>query len=330
MKLKILSGNDVRQVLTMAEAIAAVKKAYIQISEGKAIMPPRTSIFIKKREGRTLFMPAYLTTSGAFGAKIASIFPGNHEKNLPNIHAMMIIIDEETGCPVLVMDGIYLTALRTGAASGLATDLMARTEARVVSIIGAGTQARTQLEAVCTVRSIEKVWVYDSVSERAAAYVKKMKAYGRPLPHDIFVAESPSQAIRESDIICTTTTSYKPVFNDSDLKVGVHINGIGSYTPEMQEIPSETVVRSKIIVDSRSACLTEAGDLIIPLKESLITKDHIHGEIGEIAAGEVTGRESEDEVTIFKSVGLAVQDVAVAELIRHKAEKLGLGIDVEI
>lgn len=330
MKLKILSGSDVRQVITIRQAIAAVKEAYIQLSTGKAEIPLRTSVPVQHREGMTLFMPAYLANSDALGAKIVSIFPKNIKRNLPTIHSLVVIVDVVTGQPVAIMDGTYLTALRTGAASGVATELLARTEACVAAVIGAGAQARTQLEAVCTVRAIKKAWVYDCVPEAAAAYIREMKARGNHIHADIFMAKSPAQAVCEADIICTATTSSRPVFNDRDLKPGVHINGIGSYTPEMQEIPSQTVVRSKVVVDSLSACLAEAGDLILPLKEGLITEAHVHGEIGKIAAGQISGRESEDEITFFKSVGLAVQDISVAELIRHRAEELGLGIEVEI
>jgi ornithine cyclodeaminase len=228
------------------------------------------------------------------------------------------------------MDGTYLTALRTGAASGVATELLSRDEAGVVAIIGAGVQARTQLEAVCTVRDVEKVWVYDCVAETAAVFIEEMKTKGDPIPSEIMLAESPAQAVSDADIICTATTSSKPVFNDDSLKPGVHLNGVGSYTPEMQEIPSPTVVRSKVVVDSRSACLSEAGDIIIPLKQGLITEAHIQGEIGEVAAGKIPGRQSDEDLTCFKSVGLAVQDVAVAELIQRRAKELDLGTDIEI
>jgi ornithine cyclodeaminase/alanine dehydrogenase-like protein (mu-crystallin family) len=264
------------------------------------------------------------------GAKIVSVFPRNAKANMPIIHALVVLVNPDTGQPAAVMDGTYMTALRTGAASGVATELMARTKASVAAIIGAGIQGRTQLEAVCTVRAIKKVWVYDCVPETASAYAEEMREYGSPIPADITVAESPAQAVREADIICTATTSAQPVFEDGDLKPGVHINGVGSYTPEMQEIPSQTVVRSKVVVDSRQASLAEAGDLIIPLKEGLINDKQIHGEIGEVAAGKIPAREFDDEVTFFKSVGLAVQDVAVSELIRRQAEELSLGKEVEI
>jgi ornithine cyclodeaminase len=227
------------------------------------------------------------------------------------------------------MDGTYLTALRTGAASGVATDLLARPDARVAAIFGAGAQARTQLEAICTVRSIEQVWVYDIDVAAARAYAAQMARRGAPIPADIAVADSPAQAVRGADVICTATTSSTPVFADADLKPGVHVNGVGSYTPAMQEIPAETVTRARVVVDSRQACLAEAGDLIIPLRQGLITESDIHSEIGEVAAGRIAGREA-SEVTFFKSVGNAVQDVAVAELILRRATELDLGVEVDL
>ncbi|NQT80463.1 MAG: hypothetical protein HQ555_08760 [Candidatus Aminicenantes bacterium] len=330
MRLKILSRNDVAQAVNMAEAIKTVKKAFIQLSSGKADVPLRTQIQVKKQSGATLFMPAYLAESEAMGAKIVSIFPNNQSKKLPTIHAVVIVVETETGRPLSIMDGTYLTALRTGAASGVATDFLSRQDSRVAAIFGAGTQSRTQLEAICTVRRIEEVWVYDVELKTARAYVKEMKTRGKPIPEDIFIAKTPKQAVSEADIICAATTSSKPVFNDADLKPGVHINGVGSYTPEMQEIPARTVVRSKVVVDSREASLAEAGDLIFSIEGGLISEKHIYGEIGEVAAGKIPGRESEGESTFFKSVGLAVQDVAVAELVLRRAKSLDLGINVNM
>lgn len=330
MKLKILTRDEVAQAVSMAEAIETVKKAFIQLSTGKAEVPLRIQIPVEKQKGTTLFMPAYLTDSEAMGAKIVSVFPGNQDKGLPTIHAVVIVVDAKTGQPLAVMDGTYLTALRTGAASGVATDLLSRKNARVAAIFGAGTQARTQLEAICTVRKIKKVWVYDVKPKIARDYVEEMKTRGKPIPSDVSEARTPDQAVRDADIICTATTSFRPVFYDAELKTGVHINGIGSYTPDMQEIPARTVVRSKVVVDSRQASLAEAGDLIISIEGGLISEKHIHGEIGEVAAGKVPGRESEGETTFFKSVGLAVQDVAVAELVLRRAKEMGLGLDVDI
>ncbi len=330
MKLKVLSRSDVAQAVSMAEAINAVKKGFIQLSTEQAQVPLRTQIPVSKRNGVTLFMPAYLMKSETIGAKIVSVFPNNRRRGLPTIHALVIVVDAKTGRPLAAMDGTYLTALRTGAASGLATDFLARKESRVAAIFGAGTQSRTQLEAVCTVRDIERAWVYDVRIRSARAFAREMKERGSPIPADIRVAQTSKQALHEADVVCTATTSFRPVFADSSLKLGVHINGVGSYTPEMQEIPARTVVRSKVVVDSKEACLAEAGDLIISIDGGLITNKNIHGEIGEVAARKIPGRESEEETTFFKSVGLAVQDVAVAELVLKRAAELGLGLDVEI
>jgi alanine dehydrogenase len=240
------------------------------------------------------------------------------------------VVDAVTGRPVALMDGTYLTALRTGAASGVATELLARPDARVAAVFGAGAQARTQLEAVCTVRPIDRVRVYDTSREAATAYAEEMRTHGQPIPPDIAVAASAAEAVRDADVICTATTATTPVFSDADLKPGVHVNAIGAYTPEMQEIPAETVARATIVVDSRSASLAEAGDLIIPLRSGLISEDSIRGEIGQVAAGQIPGRLSPDEVTFFKSVGVAVQDVAVADLVLQRAVSLGLGMEVEL
>ena len=330
MKLKIFSAKDIRQAVSMAQAIEAVKKAYIQYSSGKAVLPLRIAISPEKKSDIALFMPAYLTDSKSFGVKIVSVFPENREKNIATINALVIILDAETGQAEAIMDGTYLTALRTGAGSGGATDLLARKDAQVAAIFGAGIQAHTQLEAICTVRSIRKVRVYDVVRSRAEAFAEEMKAHGKPIPPDISVAGSPSETIRDADIICAATTSATPVFNDSDLKLGVHLNAIGSFRPEVQEIPAETVIRAKVFVDSLSMSLEETGDLIIPIKQGLMKESHIHGEIGQVAAGKLSGRESEKEVTLFKSVGLAVQDVATASLVLSQAKRLGLGVEMEI
>jgi len=328
MKLRILSKQDVQQAVPMREAIEIVKGAFAQLSAGKAVVPLRTQLSVEEHEGVTLFMPAYLSESDDLGVKIVSVFPRNLDMGLPTIFALVVVVEASTGRPVAVMDGTYLTALRTGAASGAATDLLARKDARVAAIFGAGAQGRTQLLAVCEVRDIERAWVYDISSQAAERYAQEMRGKGR-IPDDLRVASSPAEAVHEADVICTATTSKTPVFADADLKPGVHINAIGSFTPEMQEIPEGTVARARIVVGSREACLAEAGDLIIPVQKGLITEDDIT-ELGEIVAGIRPGRESAEEVTLFKSVGNAVQDVSVARAVLTQAERLGLGIEVEL
>lgn len=330
MRIKLLSRKDVQQTVTMSQAIESVRQAFISLSRGEAVMPLRNQVLVKEQEGTTLFMPAYLPSIESLGTKIVSVFPNNIEHDLPTIHALVISCDAKTGQPTVVMDGTYLTALRTGAASGVATDLLARKEVKTAAIIGAGIQGRTQLEALCCVRDIQKVWVYDKKIRVAEAYAAEMQNRGRPFPSDIVVAHSPSEAVSEAEVICCATTSTVPVFEDADLKSGTHINGVGSYTPHMQEIPEQTLLRSKVVVDSLSASLEEAGDLIIPLKKGLISKSHIHGEIGQVASGQILGRESDQEITFFKSVGVAVQDVAVAEMVFRQAKSLRQGTDFDL
>jgi len=329
MKLRLLPARDIREALDMPQAIEAVRKAFIQLSQGKAVLPLRTPLSVEKHEGTILFMPAYLPDSGSLGAKIVSVFPRNPDSGLPTIHAVVILCEAETGRPAAVMDGTYLTALRTGAASGVATDCLARPEAASAAVIGAGIQGRTQLEAVCWVRKIRTAWVYDTRKEAAVLFARELRATGGPFPDDIRVAESSREAVADADIVCTATTSKVPVFRDACLKEGAHVNGIGSFTPDMQEIPEETVSRARVFVDSKAACLEEAGDLILPLKKGMITEAHIQGEIGEVASGNLPGRVSDQEITFFKSVGLAVQDMAVAGEILRNAASRGLGMEVE-
>jgi alanine dehydrogenase len=329
MKLRVLSKQDVQQAVPMREAIEIVKGAFAQLSAGKAVVPLRTQLPVERHDGVTLFMPAYLSESDDLGVKIVSVFPGNLEMGLPTIFALVIVVEASTGRPVAVMDGTYLTALRTGAASGAATDLLAIKDARVAAVFGAGAQGRTQLLAVCEVRDIERAWVYDINSQAAERYAQEMAGRGR-VPDDLRVASSAAEAAREADVICTATTSKTPVFADGDLKPGVHINAVGSFTPEMQEVPEQTVARARLVVGSREACLAETGDLIIPIRKGLITEDDIYAELGEIAAGIKPGRESAEEITFFKSVGNAVQDVSVACAVLARTETLGLGIEVEL
>ncbi len=232
-----------------------------------------------------------------------------------------------TGAPAAVMDGTYLTALRTGAASGAATDLLARQDARRAAIFGAGVQGRTQLEAICVVRPIREAWVYDVSPERAVAFAIEM-SHRLSLP--VEAASTPAEAVSKADIICTATTSTSPVFDDADVRPGTHINAVGAYTPEMQEIPAETVLRARVVIDHRESSMAEAGDLLIPMRQGRMAEDHIHAELGEIAAGLKPGRASAEEITLFKSVGVAVQDAAAAGAVLAAAQEMGLGTEVAL
>jgi len=329
MQIRILTKEDVRLALPMREAIEAMKEAYRQLSAGMASVPLRTRIEVTDREGVALFMPALLHTTGDLAIKIVSVFPQNIQRELPTIHAVVVAIDPDTGRPLALIEGGSLTAIRTGAASGAATDLLARSGARGVAIFGSGVQARTQLEAVCSVRDIEEACVYSIDTEGARAFAEEMAGVG-PIPHQINVAGNPIEALAMADVICTATTSPTPVFSGRDLRAGTHINAVGAYTQEMQELDEHAVAQAYVVVDSREAVLAEAGDLMIPIQKGLIREDHIRAELGEIVSGDAQGRSTEDQITLFKSVGVAVQDAAAAGLALRRAEELGLGQVVEL
>ncbi|RME88966.1 MAG: ornithine cyclodeaminase family protein [Anaerolineae bacterium] len=303
-----------------------MKRAYAALSDGRAEVPLRARLSIPPHEAVSLFMPAYVQSEDgeALAVKAVSVFPHNPERGEPLIYAAVLVLQPDSGRPLALLEGGSLTAIRTGAGSGAAIDLLARAESRVVAIFGAGTQGRTQLEAACTVRRIETAWVYDPNRERAQAFVAEMAGRG-PVPRDLRIAESPSQALTEADIICTATTSSTPVFDDADLKPGAHISAIGAYTPEMQEIPAATVTRARVVVDSRQAVLAEAGDLIQPMQQGLFDESHIYAELGEIVLGRKAGRQSPEEITLFKSVGVAVQDAFAAQVALRNADTMGIG-----
>lgn len=327
MRIRILSHRDVRAALPMREAVEAMKRAFAQLSTGQAEVPLRLPLPVPRHNGLTLFMPAYLAGDDRMAVKIVSVFNDNPARGLPLIHALVVVIDAETGAPVAVMEGASLTALRTGAASGAATDLLARPDAAVAAVFGAGVQGRTQLEAVCAVRPIREAWVYDVDPQRAQAYAQEM---GRALGIPVRVAARATEAARHADVLCTATTSTTPVFDDADIRPGTHINAVGAYTPQMREVPTETVRRSRVVIDHRPASLAEAGDLLIPLREGQMTEEQIWAELGEIAAGLKPGRLSPQEVTLFKSVGVAVQDVAAAAAILEAACRQNLGVEVAL
>jgi ornithine cyclodeaminase/alanine dehydrogenase-like protein (mu-crystallin family) len=325
----ILNASEVRQALPMGECIEAMKGAYAALSAGNAEMPLRMRLPVNANSGLSIFMPAFVDDAAgqALAVKIVSLFDNNPSKGLPFIHAGVVVLNPETGAVDALLEGGSLTAIRTGAGAGAATDVLARKDARTVAIFGAGVQARTQLIAACEVRGIEKVWVYDSDPAQVEKFIAEMAGQGR-IPQHLRSAHNSTEAVLDADIISTATTSKAPVFIDSDLKLGVHINGVGSYTLDMQEIPSETVARARVTVDSRSAAQVESGDIANPLKKNLISESQI-AEIGEVILGQQPGRNSPNQITLFKSVGVAVQDAMAAQLAVSNARKLGLGMQVE-
>ena len=325
--LRILSGNQVRQSLSMRGAIDAMRSAFGQLSAGEAVVPLRAAV--GSGADVTLVMPALLKRSGDLAIKIVSVYPENPRRNLPLIQGVVIALDAETGTPTAVIDGAALTALRTGAGSGLATELLARNGTHVVALFGAGIQARTQLEAVCTARTVAFVRVFDKIPEAARRLAREMAGKG-PIPQDVRVAASPAEAIAEATIVATATTSAEPVFDGRDLRPGMHVNGVGSWQPTTREFDETTIRRSKLFVDQREAAWEEAGELIMARDAAVITESHVHAELGELVNNTRTGRESEEEITLFKSVGVGVQDAAVATAIFQAAQEKGIGTVVEL
>ena len=305
---RLLSADEVKRALPMKQAIEKMKEAFMLMSGDQAIVPPRTHLEIPEHNGTVLMMPVYLPSSHRIGLKFLSLFEENPQHGLPTIQAVVIVMDATNGRPLALMDGASLTALRTGAGTGAATDVLARQDAQVAAIFGAGTQGCTQLEAICAVRPITQAYIFDPQAQRAEEFAREMSEH---LSLTINVAES-FDVLRQADIICTATTAPTPVFSDGDLKPGVHINAIGSYKPHIREIPGDTVLRAKVVVDHRASCLSEAGDLLIPMGEGLIDEEHIYAEIGELVRGDKAGRTSDSEVTLYKSVGNAIQDLVAA------------------
>ncbi len=322
----ILNRNEVAEVLNMKDSIAMVEAAFAELANGSADMPMRSNI--KPPGGISLYMPAYLKEMKALACKVVTVYKDNPVKyNLPTTIGKVLLQDPGSGDVICIMDGGYLTAMRTGAASGVATKFLARDEkGMTVSIFGTGVQAQMQLWAVCEVRDIKKAWAYDINPEAAQNFAKLMN---EKLGIEIVIAENPDDLL-QADILCAATSSPTPIFDGAKVRAGTHINGIGSHTPNARELDTEIIKRSKFIGDSREACFNEAGDIIIPLEAGEIEETHFYAEIGEVVTGKMKGRESDDEITIFKSNGLAVQDAATAKLVYDKAKEMLIGTEVEI
>ena len=324
----LLSKSQVSSLLSMAESIEAVEGAFRELALGTATMPTRLSLSIPEKQGWLGVMPAYLAQAESLITKIVTVYQNNATRHeIPNVLAAVILNDVETGRIEAIMEGSQITAMRTGAVSGVATKYLARNDAYRLGIFGAGVQARRQLEAVRGVREIRSVSVYDTRKEMTRDFVAEATAQADV---KVSVAKTPDELVRDSDIIVTATTSATPVFNGRKIGPGTHINAIGAFTPSTREVDSETVATSKIVVDSLDAALAEAGDIIIPLKEGVIQRENVWAELGEIVTGKKAGRTSQEEKTLFKSVGLGIQDAAVASVVFKKACSLGVGTRLDL
>lgn len=323
----LLSREDIKKVFTIKDAIEADKKAFQYVVEGKCEIPLRTNIQAPKYDGCFLFMPAYLEEMDTASLKIINIFPHNIDNGIPSSPAQVLLIDGKTGLVTAVLDGTYVTQLRTGAASGAAFDVLAKKDCRIGALIGTGGQAPTQLEAMLAARTLQEVRVYDMNPERTKAFAETMQEELKDYGARIVPAASSDEAIDDADLIITVTPSSKPVFDGTKVKAGATISCVGAYQHHMQEMDPAILPRaSKIYFDSREAVLSESGDIRIPLEEGIITEKDFTGDLGDVLLGKVVGRENDDEIIVFETVGVAAQDLVAAKEIYEKAVKAGVGI----
>lgn len=323
----VLSEKEVQSLAKVEELIPILERAHIQYSTGKAVMPVRLVVPLPQIEGRITSMPGYLNEDKALGMKVVTFFPNNLKQNLPQILATVMLFSAETGKMIAAMDGNYITAIRTACVSAMATKALANPETRVLGVLGAGVQARAHIRALAQIREISEIKVYDIFAASARQLQETLQ---REMSVKINVVQSPREAVLGADLLVTVTTAKEPIVKADWLKPGMHINAVGSHRPDLREIDGATLAAAKIVVDSREAIMAECGDILLAIQEKAITANSVHAEIGEVLAGKKPGRTSSDEITLYKAVGIAIQDVATAHLVYRKALERKVGTNIEV
>ena len=322
----LLDRQTIQGLLDMDRMIEILEQAFGELGSGSAVMPQRTAVPDPDVNGWYAFMPAQLKSMGALGVKSVTVYKDNPSTHsLPATLATIVLMDDKTGRTIAVMDGGYITAMRTGAVTGLATKYLARTDATVAGVMGAGVQARTQLWGMASGADLERALVFSlDAPDAQRAFAEDASALiGIPVE----TAASGEELVRSVDILSLATTATTPIINGDWIQPGLHINGIGSHAVGVRELDTKTVVNSKIICDQVDACLAEAGDIQIPIEEGALDPADIYGEIGELITGAKAGRESDQEVTLFKSVGLSIQDISAAHYVYQQAIEAGVGTE---
>jgi ornithine cyclodeaminase len=323
----LLSEDDIRRLLSMDDLIDAMQAALIEYSRRRVEQPLRTVLDVKgstPADGHAFFgvMPAHIPKSGALGTKLVTVFSGNAAIGLPSHLATIILLDETTGALMCVMDGRYITEARTAAVSAVSARLLARDDASVMAILGSGVQARSHLAAMTRVRTIADVRVWSPSAARRRAFVDEMQ----PTTSARLVSvDSAEEAVRGAALVVLATAAREPVVRSEWIADGTHVAAVGACRPDQREMDPALVARARTFVDSRTGALAEAGDIVLAIREGRIDAAHIAGELGELAAGGVAGRTNAREVTLFKSLGMAVEDVAAAHLAYVRAAERGLG-----
>lgn len=327
MDVLVVGADDVWDLLPMAECIAAMERALAALSAGQAVMPLRSIMWLPGRVGALGTMPAFLPDAGVLGLKVISVFPGNHGTPFDAHQGAVMLFEAAHGRPVALVDATAITAIRTAATSAVATRLLAREDAGDLALLGSGTQARTHLEAMRAVRRLRRVRVWSRTPEHADRFAA---AEGQRWGLAIEAVRSAREAVAGADLICTVTSARDPVLLGEWIAPGAHINAVGSSVPFARELDTAAVVRARLYVDRRESALHEAGDFLIPRQEGAVTDDHIRGELGEVLLGRAAGRSAPEEVTLFKSLGLAVEDLAAAHHVYRQALTAGRGARVEL
>jgi alanine dehydrogenase len=327
MKILILDQASVRRFLPMAECITIMEEALSSLARGDALLPLRLGLLLPGGKGVFAVMPAHLSSPPAVGVKVITVFPGNHGTTLDSHQGAVLLFETEQGRLLAVLDASSITAIRTAAVSGLATRALARTDANRLALLGTGVQAATHLDAIAAVRPLRQVRVWSRDPAHAAAFVAAARSRHAL---DIAAAATAREAVEGADIVCTVTSSREPVLEGAWLAAGTHVNAVGASVRTARELDSAAVARARVFVDRRESAAHEAGDLLVPLAEGAIGADHIQGELGEVLIGRVPGRRGPDEVTLFKSLGLAVEDVAAAHFIYTRAREADAGTWVEL
>jgi ornithine cyclodeaminase/alanine dehydrogenase-like protein (mu-crystallin family) len=328
MKVLLLSHNTVKKLLPMGECIPLMAEALISFAKGKSHQPVRMIFRPPDASGLMSLMPSYRSdVYPVFGLKAICVFPGNPAKAKDAHQGAVALFSSETGELMAIENASAITAIRTAAVSAVATDLLARRDAGVLAIIGSGVQGRAHLEAISHVRNLTGVRVADKMIERTQKFVEEM---GPRYSFPIQAMNSVEAALKEAEIVVTVTNSSEPVIQRGWIADGTHINAIGACVPSAREIDSRTIAASKLFVDKRESILQESGDYLFPRKEGVIGPDHIQAEIGEVLISAKPGRKSNGEITLFKSLGLAVEDLAAAEYVYRKAKEKNLGSWIEL
>lgn len=323
----VLSQADVRRLLPMDVCIDLMADALATLGRGEAVNPLRTGVRLPDGLGILGMMPGYMAAPHALGLKVVAVFPGNHGTEYDSHQGVVVLFETEHGVPQAILDASEITAIRTAAATGVATRLLARQDARVLAMLGSGVQARSHLEAMRVVRDIQRVRVYSPTPEHRDRFAKEESArHGIPVES----AGSAREAVDGADIICTTTSSRDPVLEGDWIPPGCHVNAVGSSVRVARELDTNAVARSRLFVDRKESTVNESGDFLFAKEEGAITDDHIVGEIGEILLGTVPGRQSPEEITLFKSLGLAVEDLAAAQYVYQRAVAEDTGTAVEL